>query len=107
VIPTFINGLGNNMLADIKLNFTSEARRSKAVITVFGSPVDYADLMAEKPRPTLYKKAADRFMGEIKKLAEVEKVLRADILAGKISEDDQRWLNNRPVSHLYAHEGHL
>jgi 1-acyl-sn-glycerol-3-phosphate acyltransferase len=105
VIPTFIHGLGNNIVDDIRQNFLSEAKRGKAVITVFGPPVDYADLMAEKPRPTLYKKAADRFMAEIKRLAEVEKALRADILAGKISEDDQRWLNNRPVGKLYAREG--
>ncbi|MDQ3370027.1 MAG: 1-acyl-sn-glycerol-3-phosphate acyltransferase [Myxococcota bacterium] len=104
VLPTFIHGLGNNFVKDVRVNFTKEARRSKAVITVFGPPVDYADLMAEKPRPTLYKKAADRFMAEIKKLGEVERGLRADLMAGKIADDDLRWLNNRPVSKLYAGE---
>lgn len=105
VIPAFIHGLGNNIVEDIKYNFGPEARRERAVITVFGPPIDYSDLAAEKPRPTLYKKTADRFMAEIKKLAETEKALRADILAGTISEDDPRWLDNRPVGKLYAREG--
>lgn len=105
VIPAFIHGLGNNIVEDIKYNFGPEARRERAVITVFGAPIDYSDLAAEKPRPTLYKKTADRFMAEIKKLAETEKALRADILAGTISEDDPRWLDNRPVGKLYAREG--
>ncbi len=105
IVPAFINGLGNNILEDIRINFTKEARRSKAIITVFGPPIDYEDLKAEKPRPTLYKKAADRFMIEVKKLAEIERALRADVLAGKVSDEDPRWLENRPVSKLYAHEG--
>jgi 1-acyl-sn-glycerol-3-phosphate acyltransferase len=105
VIPAFILGLGNNILDDIRQNFTREARTTKSVITVFGAPLDYSDLMAEKPRPALYKKTADRFMAEIKKLSEREKALRADIVAGKISPDDPRWLANRPAGKLYAREG--
>src|SRR6185312_13494099 len=56
VIPAFTLGLGNNIGQDIAWNFTRGARREHAVITVFGKPIDYSDLMAEKPRPTLYKK---------------------------------------------------
>jgi 1-acyl-sn-glycerol-3-phosphate acyltransferase len=104
VIPAFILGLGNNIGQDIAWNFGAAARREHAVITVFGKPVDYSDLAAEKPRPTLYKKAADRFMAEIKKLAEREKELRADVIAGRIPDDDQRWLGSRPHHKLYARE---
>ena len=104
VIPAWILGLGNNFAKDIRLNFTKEARREHAVITVFGAPIDYSDLAAEKPRPTLYKKCADRFMVEIKKLGEREKELRAQLLAGEISDDDPRWLANRPAGKLYARE---
>jgi hypothetical protein len=75
------------------------------VILVFGAPLDFSDLMAEKPRPTLYKKTADRFMAEIRKLAEVEKSIRADLLAGRIDDSDPRWVGNRPVGKLYAREG--
>jgi 1-acyl-sn-glycerol-3-phosphate acyltransferase len=105
VIPAFIHGLGNNIVEDIKWNFGKDARGAHAVVTVFGSPIDYRDLTAEKPRPTLYKRAADRFMAEIKKLAEREKALRAELLAGQITEDDPRWLATRPVGKLYAREG--
>jgi 1-acyl-sn-glycerol-3-phosphate acyltransferase len=105
VIPAFIHGLGNNVLEDVRANFTRQARGDRAVITVFGSPVDYTDLCAEKPRPTLYKKCADRFMVEIGKLAQRERALRADLTAHRIPDDDPRWLDNRSVSKLYAPEG--
>ncbi len=105
VIPAFILGLGNQILEDIKWNFQPNARRDHAVICVFGAPIDYTDLAAEKPRPTLYKKTADRFMAEIKKLSGREKELRAELLSGAIGDDDPRWLSTRPVGKLYAREG--
>ncbi|MEO6772506.1 MAG: lysophospholipid acyltransferase family protein [Kofleriaceae bacterium] len=104
VIPAFILGLGNNIAMDIAQNFTRRARRDHAVIIVFGKPVDYGDLAAEKPRPTLYKKCADRFMVAIKALSERQRELRAQVNAGEISDDDPRWLNNRPHHKLYAYE---
>ncbi|CAN5751931.1 hypothetical protein BH11MYX2_BH11MYX2_16740 [soil metagenome] len=105
VIPAFINGLGNNVIDDVRATYTKEARKSRAIISVFGPPIDYADLCAEKPRPTLYKKCADRFMAAVKKLSEREKEIRADVMAGRVDEVDPRWLDSRNVSKLYAHEG--
>jgi 1-acyl-sn-glycerol-3-phosphate acyltransferase len=107
VIPAFIRGLGNNIVQDIRLNFGKEARREHAVITVFGPPVDYADLCAEKPRPALYKKCADRFMAAVRPLADHERELRAAVLRGEIDAADPRWLGNRPISMVYAREGRL
>lgn len=104
VIPCFIHGLGNNILDDIRRNFGKEARGADAVISVFGPPVDYSDLAAEKPRPTLYKKCADRFMAEVGKLKEREKELRAELRAGTLRPDDKRWLNNRNAGVFYARE---
>jgi 1-acyl-sn-glycerol-3-phosphate acyltransferase len=104
VIPAFILGLGNKITEDIRLNFSASARKEHAVFTVFGPPIDYSDLLAEKPRPTLYKKTADRFMAEIKKLSVREREIRADIASGRIGPDDPRWLNNRGTSKLYARE---
>jgi 1-acyl-sn-glycerol-3-phosphate acyltransferase len=104
VIPTFILGLGNNIAMDIAQNFSKLARRDHAVIIVFGKPVDYSDLAAEKPRPTLYKKCADRFMASIKALSDRQRELRAQVNAGEIPDDDPRWLNNRPHRKLYAYE---
>jgi 1-acyl-sn-glycerol-3-phosphate acyltransferase len=105
VLPVFILGLGNNIAMDIAQNFSKGARTDHAVIIVFGEPIDYADLAAEKPRPTLYKKCADRFMLKIKELGERQKILRAQINAGEIADDDPRWLNNRPHHKFYAPEG--
>lgn len=105
VIPAFVHGLSNSALDDIRANFTREARSSRAVILVFGAPVDYSDLMTEKPRPTLYKKCADRLMAEVGKLSVRERALRAELTAGKIADDDPRWADDRPMSRLYAREG--
>jgi len=105
VVPAFILGLGNNIVDDIRVNFGKEARRSRAIVAVFGPPVDYADLCAEKPRPTLYKKCADRFMVSVGALAARERELRVELAAGRIADDDPRWLDNRPISRLYAREG--
>jgi hypothetical protein len=44
-------------------------------------------------------------MAEVGKLAQREQALRADLDAGRISPDDPRWIDNRPVSKLYAFEG--
>jgi 1-acyl-sn-glycerol-3-phosphate acyltransferase len=103
VIPAFIHGLGNNVAVDIAQNFSRRARTDHAVIVVFGKPVDYSDLAAEKPRPALYKKCADRFMAHVKQLGTRERELRAQLLT--IDDDDPRWLNNRGVNKLYAYEG--
>jgi 1-acyl-sn-glycerol-3-phosphate acyltransferase len=105
VVPAFILGLGNDILQDIRWNFTKGARNEHAVITVFGKPIDYSDLLAEKPRPALYKKTADRFMAEIKQLGVREQELRAGLRDGSITADDPRWLGNRRAGKLYAFEG--
>ena len=104
VVPGFINGLGNNIVDDIRVTYTKEARRSRAIVSVFGAPVDYSALAAEKPRPTLYKKCADLFMAEVKKLSVRERELRADVMAGRIPDDDPRWIDNWGASKLYAFE---
>ncbi|HMG54424.1 MAG TPA: hypothetical protein VK601_13100, partial [Kofleriaceae bacterium] len=105
VIPAFIHGLGNSAVDDIRANFTRDARRARAIVIVFGSPIDYSDLCIEKPRPTLYKKCADRFMAEVGQLSHRERELRAELATGAIAEDDPRWIDDRAVSRLYAYEG--
>jgi 1-acyl-sn-glycerol-3-phosphate acyltransferase len=107
VLPLFINGVGNNFIADVRINFTPTARRDHAVIAVFGPPVDYRDLLADKPRPTLYKRCADRFMDAIRVQSEREKILRAELDAGRIDlANDPRWIMNRKdVGVFYARPG--
>jgi 1-acyl-sn-glycerol-3-phosphate acyltransferase len=103
IIPVFINGLSNDIVADIKANFEKDIRRTRPCIAVYGEPIDVSDLMAQKPRPALYKKAADRFMAEIAKLGQRERELRAMATSGKIDDDDPHWVINRPIDKLYAH----
>src|SRR5207253_1750088 len=98
VIPVFVNGISNNFLGDVREAYTKDIRRRRPVIIVYGTPLDMSDLYAQRPRPTLYKKAADRMMAAIAKLGERERELRAMATAGEISDDDPNWLANRPVN---------
>jgi len=101
VIPLFINGLSNDFIADVRANFKPVSRRTFPLIVVFGQPIDYDDLLAEKPRPTLYKKAADRFMKVVAELGAREKTLREECGCGEIPDDDERWLTT--FRRVHAH----
>jgi 1-acyl-sn-glycerol-3-phosphate acyltransferase len=102
VIPAFINGLSNDFVGDFRANFRSDIRRERPVICVYGPPVDYDDLLAQKPRPALYKKCADRFRDAIIELSHRERELRALANAGGIADDHPGWLTNRGAGILYA-----
>jgi 1-acyl-sn-glycerol-3-phosphate acyltransferase len=94
VIPAFINGLPNDIVAGTRSNYRPGIRQEDPCIIVYGNPVDYSDLLASKPRPTLYKKAADRFMKEVRALGERERELRAACRRGEIGDDHPGWLTN-------------
>jgi 1-acyl-sn-glycerol-3-phosphate acyltransferase len=102
VIPVFMQGLSNDFMKDVLANWNPKTRRERPITAVFGPPVDYSDLAAQKPRPALYKKCADRIREKMLELAPRERELRAQCLAGEISEDDPRWLHNRPQNPVYA-----
>ena len=99
VIPMFINGLSNDFVADVRANFVPASRREFPLIAVFGKPIDYSALLAEKPRPTLYKKAADQFMREVAELGKRERELRAQCERGEMHDDDPRWLTTYRKAH--------
>lgn len=102
IVPVFMQGLSNDFLRDVRANYSPMVRRERPIIAVFGPPVDYSHLSSQKPRPALYKKCADLIREKMLELAPREKALRAQCLAGEISEDDPRWLHNRPYNPLYA-----
>ncbi len=102
VIPCFINGLSNDFVSDVRSNFTSTVRRTNPVITIIGEPIDYSDLMAQKPRPALYKKAADRFRAAIIELMPRERELRNLATSGLLPDDHPGWLLNRDMGTVYA-----
>lgn len=102
VIPVFLQGLSNSFLDDVKANYQPTTRRERPIVGVFGKPVDYSELAAQKPRPALYKKCADLIRAKMLELVPREKALRAACAAGEISDDDPRWLHNRPYNPVYA-----
>ena len=102
VIPAFVQGLSNDFLGDVQLNFKDAGRRQRPVIVVLGKPIDYSEFLGQKPRPALYKKCADLMRARILELAPRERELRAQCLAGQIGDDDPRWLVNFPHDPFHA-----
>ncbi len=74
VVPVFVNGLGNDIKAQLMSNFD---RSGEPIIVVFGEPIDFGDLLSQKPSPRLFKAIAERCMGEIARVGEEERVQRA------------------------------
>lgn len=74
VVPVFINGLGNDVVKQIKGNFNGKGER---VIVVFGEPVDFGAMLDEKPSPKLHRRISAHCLSAIAELAEEEKAIRA------------------------------
>lgn len=74
VVPVFINGLGNDIAKQIRGNFNGEGEK---VLVVFGEPIDFGDLLDQKPSPKLHRQIAERCMIAISELGQEEKLLRA------------------------------
>lgn len=68
VLPVWIDGLSNDIVRQIASNFGPPERRGQAIVVRVGAPVDLADLMAKKGRVTVYKRAADRILNDIRAL---------------------------------------
>ena len=100
VVPVFINGLSNSYLEDITSTYRRDIRRERPVIVVFGQPLDYADLAAQRPRATLYKKMSDRIRDNILELGKREKLLREQCNRSEVGDDDPRWVMNRAFRSL-------
>lgn len=102
VIPVFINGLSNDIVKDVRANYQPDIRRTRPCIAVFGDPVDYADLQAQKARPALYKRTADRFRDAIIALMPRERELREACRQGAIPDDHPGWLSNVNDAKFYV-----
>lgn len=74
VVPVFVNGLGNNILQQVRSNFDGTG---KIVNIVFGKPIDFAQLLEERPSPGLNRRISERCMEAIAELGREEKALRA------------------------------
>ncbi len=74
VVPVFVNGLGNDLWAQVRGNFDGTGER---IHVVFGAPIDFADLLAERPSPRLDRAISQRCMEAIARLGDEERKLRA------------------------------
>lgn len=75
VIPVFTNGLlPNNLPRQVMSNFDGSGI---PIHSVFGTPIDFSDLLAEPPSPRLFTRLSERCLDEVRKLGQEEKALRA------------------------------
>lgn len=73
VVPVFIHGLGNNILQQIRQNFS---RKGTPIHVVFGEPLDLSELLDQKASPRLYRQISERCMEAIGTLGQEEKQWR-------------------------------
>jgi 1-acyl-sn-glycerol-3-phosphate acyltransferase len=73
VVPAFINGLSNDIIADIRGNFDG----SKRVVAVFGEPIDLSPFKKLGNRLSSHKRIADALLKRIYELGDEERQYRA------------------------------
>lgn len=76
VIPVFINGLINDLPRQIGSNFDGTGRR---IVVVFGSPMDFGDLLDAPSSPKVHQAIADRTLEAIAELGREERERRAEL----------------------------
>ncbi|MFO7180168.1 MAG: lysophospholipid acyltransferase family protein [Pseudomonadota bacterium] len=74
VIPVFVNGLINDLRRQIASNFDGTGQR---IVIVFGRPIDFGELLDERPTPRVYQAIADRALEAVRGLGEEERAIRA------------------------------
>jgi 1-acyl-sn-glycerol-3-phosphate acyltransferase len=76
VIPVFINGLINDLPRQVMSNFDGTGRQ---VLLVFGSPIDFGDLYAQRGTPKVHQAIADRTLEAISLLGAEERRRRSEL----------------------------
>lgn len=75
VIPVFTNGLlPNNLPRQVLSNFDGTGI---PIHSVFGTAIDFSDLLNEPTSPRLFTRLSERCLDEVRKLGQEEKILRA------------------------------
>lgn len=74
VLPVFINGLGNDIVKQVRSNFDGSGRD---VIIVFGEPLELGDLLDRPGSPRTYRTISERCLQAIGELGREERELRA------------------------------
>ena len=75
VVPAFIHGLSNDILADVRGNFDG----TKRVVAVFGEPIDLSPFKKIGNRLASHKRIADALLKRIYELGEEERRYRATL----------------------------
>jgi 1-acyl-sn-glycerol-3-phosphate acyltransferase len=74
VVPVFVNGLGNDLVKQVRGNFD---RRGDKVAIVFGKPIDFGDLLSQESCLRTHRAISEKCMEAIALLSQEEKSLRA------------------------------
>ena len=75
VVPVFTNGLlPNNLPRQVLSNFDGTGI---PIHSVFGTPIDFSDLLRQPALPRLFSRLSERCLDEVRKLGQEEKALRA------------------------------
>jgi 1-acyl-sn-glycerol-3-phosphate acyltransferase len=73
VIPVFVNGLGNDLVQQVRGGLTGTGR---PVHSVFGAPIDFGGLARAPTSPRTYRQVAEKCLDAIGRLGQEEKSLR-------------------------------
>jgi 1-acyl-sn-glycerol-3-phosphate acyltransferase len=73
VVPVFINGLSNDVVQQVRGNFSGAGSK---IHILYGPAIDLEDLLAETPSPRVFQQIADRAMAQIAALGKREQALR-------------------------------
>ena len=73
IVPVFINGLINDLPAQVSGNFTKKGR---PIHVVFGAPIDFSDLASLPSSTKTYRAIVNRTMARIAELGHQERALR-------------------------------
>lgn len=95
VLPIFLNGLSEDIFADVRASFRPDIRRAGPCIAVVGDPIDLSGYWSDRSTPDLWDRAAEKIRTAIADLGDREKSLRARCAAGGIADDHPGWLSNR------------
>jgi 1-acyl-sn-glycerol-3-phosphate acyltransferase len=74
VIPVFVNGLGNDLVEQVRGGVVGDGR---SIHMVFGAPVDFGALMTAAGGPKTYRLIAEKCLEAIGRLGEEERAHRA------------------------------
>ncbi len=78
VLPIWIGGMSSDFVQQVFANYRIGRKPGQRIDIRFGPPVNLDDLRATKPRLALYKKAADRILGAIAELGEIERAAQRE-----------------------------